>query len=148
MNEIVLGARAHETREEGMCAMEFVAWVANEPHTDHPACVDYALGWFFIGLNDNLDDEERQSLKPYLGRCLGTKDDGLADARLPIYREYSRFKVNLPPFDRDDRHAQYAGIAIADLDASARRRILDRLLPTEELPEVTEAIRQKVGVTA
>jgi hypothetical protein len=71
-----LAGGSHETREEGMCAMEWVAYVAGEPHTDEPICVSPVLRRFAISLNDNWTDEQRQKLRPYLARCIGTAGDG------------------------------------------------------------------------
>ena len=36
----------HKAREDGMCALEAVAWLAGEPHTDHPKCVSQVIGAF------------------------------------------------------------------------------------------------------
>jgi len=38
LNNIVLRYGSHGTSDKGMCAMEAVAWLANEPHSDRPAC--------------------------------------------------------------------------------------------------------------
>ena len=70
----------HDKREEGMCAMELVAWLANEPHSDHPACACPVAGAFLRSWNDSADDEDRQLLKPYLPRVVGT-NDGLSEQR-------------------------------------------------------------------
>lgn len=50
---------AHSTRDEGVCLMEAVAFVAGEPHTDHPVCASPVLGAFGRSLNDVLSDETR-----------------------------------------------------------------------------------------
>jgi hypothetical protein len=72
---------SHESREAGMCAMEWVAYLAGEEHTDSPVCVDPPLRSFGISLNDNWDDEQRQKLRPYLARCIGTAGDGRTEER-------------------------------------------------------------------
>ena len=64
----------HKDRETGMCAMEFVAYLAKEPHSDAPYCACPVLTKFVIQLNDRFDNEERQLLKPYLPRLLNTRD--------------------------------------------------------------------------
>jgi hypothetical protein len=71
----------HASREAGMCAMEWVAYLANEPHTDQPACVSPVLKSFCIAFNDALPDDRRQRLRPYLTRCIGTAGDGLDERR-------------------------------------------------------------------
>ena len=30
---------SHPSPDDGLCVMEAAAWVAGEPHSDHPACV-------------------------------------------------------------------------------------------------------------
>lgn len=65
---------AHEKREEGLCAMEAVAWLAGEPHSDAPVCACPVVTKYVIGLNDKFNDNERKLLKPYLKRIIGTRD--------------------------------------------------------------------------
>lgn len=64
----------HQSRDEGMCAMEFVAYLANEPHSDAPSCVSPLITSFIISCNDRWSDEDRQLLKPYLLKAIGTRD--------------------------------------------------------------------------
>jgi hypothetical protein len=61
--------------------MEWIAYLVGEKHSDHPSCVDGALQGFAIGLNDNLPDDLRQQLRPYLARMIGTADDGRSEER-------------------------------------------------------------------
>jgi hypothetical protein len=72
---------SHESPQHGLCAMEWVAYLAGEKHSDYPSCVDLALRGFAIGLNDNLPDDLRQQLRPYLVRMIGTADDGRSEER-------------------------------------------------------------------
>jgi hypothetical protein len=72
---------SHESPQDGLCAMEWVAYLAGEKHSDYPSCVDLALRGFAIGLNDNLPDDLRQQLRPYLARMIGTADDGRSEER-------------------------------------------------------------------
>jgi hypothetical protein len=72
---------SHESRQDGLCAMEWIAYLAGEKHSDYPSCVDLALRGFAIGLNDNLPDDLRQQLRPYLARMIGTADDGRSEER-------------------------------------------------------------------
>jgi hypothetical protein len=71
----------HATPEDGRCAMEWVSYLAGEPHSDEPACVSPVLRAFCTTLNDSLEDGPRQRLRPYLARTIGTADDGLDEAR-------------------------------------------------------------------
>ncbi len=71
----------HDSPDEGVCLMEAVAWVAREPHSGHPKCVCPVLGAFGRSLNDRLDAERRQALKPLIPALIGTAGDGYGEAR-------------------------------------------------------------------
>jgi hypothetical protein len=64
---------AHATFQEGVCAMELVAWIAHEEHSDHPQCASPVIGGFLRTWNDDMNDHDRQLLRPYLGRIVGTR---------------------------------------------------------------------------
>jgi len=81
LSKITLLSGSHETREAGVCAMELVAWMAGEKHTDRPVCVSPVLAAFLRRWNDDLDDEGRQRLKPFLPRTIGTASDGHDELR-------------------------------------------------------------------
>jgi hypothetical protein len=66
---------AHRNPGNGRCAMERVAHLAGEPHGDRPACVSPLITMYLIALNDTLDDHQRQRLRSYLRRCIGTAGD-------------------------------------------------------------------------
>ena len=72
---------SHQSPDEGVCLMEAVAWLVREPHSDKPNCVCPVLGAFGRGLNDRLDVERRQRLKPLIPALVGTASDGHAEAR-------------------------------------------------------------------
>jgi hypothetical protein len=61
--------------------MEWVSYLAGEPHSDQPVCVSPVLRAMCIALNDGLDHEPRQRLRPYLTRTIGTANDGLDASR-------------------------------------------------------------------
>lgn len=67
--------------DKQMCAMEAAAWIAGEPHSDYPKCVSPVLGAYVRAWNDALDDEARQTLKPYIPRMIGTAGDGHDEER-------------------------------------------------------------------
>jgi len=79
--DYTLAYGTHATPAQGRCAMEWVSYLAGEPHTDQPRCVSPVLRAFCTTLNDSLEDEPRQRLRPYLARTIGTADDGLDEAR-------------------------------------------------------------------
>ena len=65
---------SHKTREDGLCVMEAVAYLAGEPHSDHPACACPVITALAIWLNDSADDELRQTLLAEMPwRIVGTK---------------------------------------------------------------------------
>jgi len=74
---ITLSHGAHRSRDAGTCAMEAVAWLAGEPHSDSPACTCSVVAAFVRRMNDWLrDDEERtRYLRPLLPVLIGTRTD-------------------------------------------------------------------------
>ena len=48
-----LSSGAHQRVEDGRCAMEWVSYLAGEPHSDQPVCVSPMLRAFCISLNDS-----------------------------------------------------------------------------------------------
>ncbi len=79
--DYTLAYGTHATPEQGRCAMEWVSYLAGEPHSDQPRCVSPVLRAFCTTLNDSLEDGPRQRLRPYLARSIGTAEDGLDEAR-------------------------------------------------------------------
>lgn len=67
-----LAGGAHKRPEDGLCAMEAVAWLEGLAHTDHPVCTCDVIAAFVRGVNDGLDDASRQRLVAYLPRLVGT----------------------------------------------------------------------------
>lgn len=75
-NKIKLAYGSHHAFEEGVCAMELVAHLAGEPHSDSPKCTctcpviaDFIRTW-----NDSLSAEDRERLlKPLIPRLIGTR---------------------------------------------------------------------------
>ncbi len=61
-------------RSGRLCVMSFVALLAGEKHTDAPVTASSFIRHFAITLNDALPETERQRLKPFAPRILGTND--------------------------------------------------------------------------
>ena len=58
-----------------MCLLEATAYIAGEPWSDRPQCVDPVLATFGRTWNDRMrTDEERASLKQYIPLLIGTAD--------------------------------------------------------------------------
>lgn len=81
LDTITLDSGGHERYEDGVCAEEAVAYLAGLDITDSPACASPVLRTFCISLNDTWSTEQRQQLKPYLVRQIGTAGDGQDEAR-------------------------------------------------------------------
>ena len=73
LESLVLAKGAHRSPTEGACVMEAFAFVAGEPWSDHPECASRVLGAFLRSWNDTLPDDERQQLKQYVPRLVGSK---------------------------------------------------------------------------
>lgn len=69
-----LSKGAHRSFSDGVCAMEMVAYLAGESHSDHPACVCPVLAAYVRQLNDSMRDDATRDrwLKPILPRLIGT----------------------------------------------------------------------------
>jgi hypothetical protein len=67
-----LSSGAHLSAGDEMCVMEAVAFVAGERWSDHPRCASKVIGAFLRNWNDALGDEERQKLKPYIVKVVGS----------------------------------------------------------------------------
>jgi len=80
-SDYVLAHGTHASPQDGRCAMEWVSYLAGEPHTDEPVCVSPVLRAMCIALNDGLDLAPRQRLRSYLTRTIGTAHDGLDEQR-------------------------------------------------------------------
>lgn len=65
----------HETREQGMCVMEAVAYIAGEEHSDYPECACPVITGMAIVLNDHCysDNERNGLLGPLLFRIAGSR---------------------------------------------------------------------------
>ncbi|MCA8975327.1 MAG: hypothetical protein KDC98_11440, partial [Planctomycetes bacterium] len=62
IGQFPLASGAHPTRSDGMCAMEMVAWLAGEAHSDEPACACPVLGALVRACNDVMGDRDRNRL--------------------------------------------------------------------------------------
>ncbi|HXD63381.1 MAG TPA: hypothetical protein VNV17_02130 [Solirubrobacteraceae bacterium] len=80
-SDYILAYGTHASAHDGRCAMEWVSYLAGEPHSDQPICVSPVLRAMCIALNDGLEQQPRQRLRPYLTRTIGTSQDGLDTQR-------------------------------------------------------------------
>ena len=54
LDKITLDTGGHSDFEAGVCVMEAVAWVAGEPHSDHPQCASPVMTAFLTRWNDRM----------------------------------------------------------------------------------------------
>jgi hypothetical protein len=80
-SDYTLAYGTHPNPQDGRCAMEWVAHLAGERHSDQPNCVSPVVRALCVALNDGLNCTERQRLRPYLTRTIGTTGDGLDESR-------------------------------------------------------------------
>ena len=74
LEKIDLKTGGHRTREEGVCIMEAVAWVAGESHSDFPLCTDRVIARCAQILNDKMPTPLRNELlKPLIFKMIGTR---------------------------------------------------------------------------
>lgn len=74
IDDVPLRAGAHATRDDGMCAMEMVAWLAGEPHSDEPGCACPVIGALVRACNDAMSDLQRNRyLRPLVPVLVGTR---------------------------------------------------------------------------
>jgi hypothetical protein len=74
LSRLRLGSGSHASIESGACIMEAVSVVSGEPFSDHPKCASRVIGAFLRVWNDDLPDAQRQMLKPYVAKVVGTAD--------------------------------------------------------------------------
>jgi hypothetical protein len=127
VTDYTLSKGNHTTPKDGRCAMEWVSYLAGEPHSDKPACVSPLLKSFCISFNDGLPDDKRQLLRPYLARTIGTAGDGLDEQRAWMAADWL-IRVYTPTW-----------LAKAGLDDAAERlRALPPVLAVENLSRAME----------
>src|SRR5437879_368052 len=120
LDAIRLKRGAHPSLQVGACILELVSYVAGEKWSDHPACVSPVIAAFLRRWNDDLDDDDRQRLKPFIGRVIGTSTGPADDRRRAWTLADWVARTYLP-----------AWLRLAKLDAQAAA--------VEALPELTDA---------
>ena len=137
LDSLHLDEGSHRSFDEGHCAMEVVAFLAGEGITDAPQCSSQVLRTFTIGLNDQWSDEQRQKLRPYLPRMVGTANDGQEEARSFLALDWL-IRTFTPAW------LDLAGLADAAAELRALRRIAD-IAAAEAAGPVVRASRQKAA---
>src|SRR6185437_8674407 len=79
----------------GACVMDAVSWFEYGKLGDHPECVCPVIAAFVRPVNDFLDDANRQRLKLYIPRFVGTVDPASEQARAE-YLAWQAIRVFAP----------------------------------------------------
>ena len=115
LETLELKSGGHKYPEDGMCIMEAAAYFANEPFSDHPACVCPTLGAFLRNWNDSVDNATRQRLKPYISRVIGTAGDGNEIRRAWMCMDWLTRECGPAFMDLTPALAEYAAKQFRDL---------------------------------
>lgn len=67
-----LAPGSHSSPREGVCVVELASLMAGEKFSDHPRCVCDVIAAFLRSLNDRVGHSDRQRLRPYAGRAVGS----------------------------------------------------------------------------
>jgi hypothetical protein len=137
MHDYALSRGRHAAPDRGRCAMEWVAELTGEPHTDRPRATSDVAAEYVRHFNDVLADGPRQRLRPYLARMIGTADDDLDELRawacaLRLARQCLPVALDaagLEPRLADDVSA--ARVAAGEARAAARERARRACVPSE-----------------
>ena len=80
---ITLKAGGHDSRAAGVCAMEAVAWLAGEKHSDQPSCACPVIASFMRNWNDNIKDDTTRTnlLRPLLPLLVGSRSTKAVELR-------------------------------------------------------------------
>jgi hypothetical protein len=73
LESVRLDPGAHRSPREGVCLMELASLLAKEPFSDRPRCVCVVIAAFLRGWNDRSGHAQRQDLRPYAGRAIGSR---------------------------------------------------------------------------
>lgn len=156
-----------------MCAMEMVAWLAGEPHSDEPKCSCPVLAAFVRACNDAMSDPARnRHLRPLVPMLVNTRGsvalervrglilvDGLVRTLAPaLLRRHGKTEEaallgDLPPLQRldDVRHAQRLVEHYAKSQHATRwvlERALEGLSPARYVAGAVQVARRLNDATA
>ena len=83
LQELAIQSGSHEEFSHGVCAMEAVAWLAGEQHSDHPECACPVISAFMRRWNDRLpsDDDRNLHLRPLLPLLVGSRSTKAIERR-------------------------------------------------------------------
>ena len=80
-----LAEGAHSAGSGQMCAMELVAFIEREEHSDHPQCTCPVLAAYTRQWNDHVPGRLRNHILPLLPQLVGTRNDKYQIARAKYF---------------------------------------------------------------
>jgi hypothetical protein len=144
MNPLTLTHGAHNTREDGMCLMEAVAFIAGEKHSDRPECACPVLSAFGRNLNDRMgrgaegDALRAKYLAPLAEKIAGTRST-------PEVEQKRAYLIA----DRAVRLFTSSALESAGLGGDAERLLcLPEIVDKQTARESLAAVADVVGVAA
>lgn len=112
-----------------MCAMEMVAWLAGEEHSDEPSCACPVVGAFVRACNDSMNDEQRNRLlRPLVPYLVDSRRNAAVERARGYVVVDDLVRNLLPAWLRRHRRAEEAQL-LADLP------------PVQRLDDVRTALR-------
>jgi hypothetical protein len=72
-SSVRLAPGSHSSPHEGACVVELASILAGEEFSDRPRCVDPVIAAFLRGWNDRAGHADRQRLRPYAERIVGSR---------------------------------------------------------------------------
>jgi hypothetical protein len=142
LKDIELKLGSHTARDNGLCIMEAVAWVAGEPHSDHPTCASKVISGFLRNWNDSLqsDEDRKRLLRPLIPLLVKTN----ASKAVEVKRSWMAF-------DWLVRECLPTWLELAKIDTAAKLRALkpmtNKITLDAGIP-VIEKSRSKSAATA
>jgi hypothetical protein len=145
---------SHASPEDGVCIVELASILARERFSDEPECVCDVIGAFLRAWNDRASYVDRQRLRPYAERIVGTRSGRTITRRRrdiclvwsdiagleggPLSRTFSRLQARArvgwllgfrSALRLDQGAGEYAAlVCFARHGSEASFRLLDRLL--------------------
>ena len=114
IDDVPLRAGSHPSRGDGMCAMEMVAWLAGEPHSDEPRCACPVIAALVRACNDAMGDGQRNELlRPLVPVLVGTRATAAAERARGMLVVDAMVRVLLPRKLRRERRHEEADLLAA-----------------------------------
>lgn len=120
----------HGSAADGLCAMEVVSFLAGGPQADQPRCACPIISGFVRHINDNMPEDHRQKLLPYLPRLIDSLSEDHEQARHE-YFAWQTVRVFAPAAFRAQGYRRYA-------------RLLENAKTLASARDIAETIQQGI----